>query len=293
MVEKLEYTHLRVRDVDAAVTFYTDVLGLTEYRREGDTVYLGCGLNPRYDLAVSPGGTGLDHFAIRVTAEEFERHVERLEAAGVETERRDDAVEGMDAVLRFSLPSGVPMEVVVVGEDERYDHVTETGHEQRRIRGPVAPDHINVITEDAERDTRFLVDHLDFRISEIQKSDGDWKLVHARYGDKHHDVAIEEMEMEGWGLHHLAWRTEDVSHMKTLIDAIARSGNEIELGLSRHVSGNNLFTYFWTPGGNRFELSTEMATLHEDTETTVHESRIIPPTAWGGIEAPESFGTGS
>jgi catechol 2,3-dioxygenase len=74
---------------------------------------------------------------------------------------------------------------------------------------------------------------------------------------------------------------------------MAGAGHEIEVGVSRHAVGSNIFAYFRAPDGNRIELSTEMATLDDATETRVNEPDDDTLTAWGGVEAPESFREGS
>jgi len=64
--------HLRVSDLDRAIGFYTEGLGLRLHGREGDTVRLGVGSGDLLTLAGVPdatrprGTTGLYHFAILV-----------------------------------------------------------------------------------------------------------------------------------------------------------------------------------------------------------------------------------
>ena len=64
--------YLNVANLDRLVTFYTDIIGMREQRRENGTVYLGTGgapllaLTERPDYRRVPGSTGLYHFAILV-----------------------------------------------------------------------------------------------------------------------------------------------------------------------------------------------------------------------------------
>jgi len=62
---------LAVADLDRAVDFYTNTLGMTELARDGDTVSVGAGQNPLIHLIRQPGAktqpprsTGLYHVAI-------------------------------------------------------------------------------------------------------------------------------------------------------------------------------------------------------------------------------------
>lgn len=65
----------------------------------------------------------------------------------------------------------------------------------------------------------------------------------------------------------------------------------IERGIGRHHAGNNIYAYFWEPGGNRFELCTQMAVVMTD-EPTHSKDYESATTAWGP-EAPETFSKGS
>src|SRR5688572_7845866 len=64
--------HLNVANLDRMVTFYKDIIGLQERRREDNTVYMGVGADDLLALHHQPdyphiaGLTGLYHFAILV-----------------------------------------------------------------------------------------------------------------------------------------------------------------------------------------------------------------------------------
>ncbi|MDQ7027557.1 MAG: VOC family protein [Anaerolineae bacterium] len=62
--------HLNVANLDSMVTFYRDIIGLQEHRRENDTIFMGVGAEDLLALHHQPdypriaGLTGLYHFAI-------------------------------------------------------------------------------------------------------------------------------------------------------------------------------------------------------------------------------------
>ena len=119
-VQTYEHAEIAVDDLEAAVEFCTGPLGLLELNRDDRTVYLGCGYDENFDLALTAGGTGLRHFAIRLPSiEEVDRLAERLRASDVAFERRRDAEPGVPEGLRLTLPSGHPIEFVTVA-DTRY-----------------------------------------------------------------------------------------------------------------------------------------------------------------------------
>jgi len=92
-------------------------------------------------------------------------------------------------------------------------------------------------------------------------------------------------------LHHVAWGFDSIDHMKCFLDAVCDRGMAFERGIGRHYAGDNLYAYFWEPGGNRFEMCAEMAVVKtaEPQHTKDYETAT---TAWGP-GAPESFSKGS
>ncbi|WP_436933761.1 VOC family protein [Halovenus marina] len=292
----LEHTVLRVTDVDDALAFYTDVMGLVELARDDDIVYLGCGLDENYDLGLVEGGTGVEHFAIRVPdSETLADYETRLQDAGVDVTRTDGGEYSQDEGIRFSLPSGVDMELVTV-EDPDYLHPTQAAEG----RGGIAPrnlDHINLMSHIVDEDVDFLTEHVDFKVSDkIVHDDGSSFQSWLRFGRFHHDAGFTESDDPDETLHHLGFDLDSMEHIKRFCDRLAQHGYRLELGPSRHNAGSNLFAYFWGPGGNRIELSAEMATLDEAAETGVRELSDTDNTvsSWGGdVQPPESFSGGS
>lgn len=297
-VEKLEHAQLRVTDLEEALSFYTDVMGLTELDRRDGVVYLGCGLDDRFDLAIEEGGTGLDHFAIRVPDEAALEAYERgLREEGIDLERRDGTEPGQRLGIRFRIPSGVAMELVVV-ESEGYRRPFAPSVPDRTTVAPVDLEHVNLISPDVQRDMEFLERVAGQRLTEVSRDEdtGEWMQAFGRYGDTHHDVGCTTGENpEDDSLHHLAWVVSDVSHLTRLLDRLAAAGQKLEVGVTRHAVASNIVAYFWEPGGNRFELTTEMSTLDADADPIYHDewTESSSFTAWGGIAYPETWSQGS
>lgn len=290
-VKKIEHATIRVTDLDEAVEFYTDVLGLVELDGSGDAVYLGCGLDENYDLGLVEGKTGLEHFAVRVDdAAELDHYEERLTDAGVDVIRPDTDEPGQADAIRFSLPSGIDMELVTV-EDTAYHHPTRTVGEPSRVT-PRDFDHVNVMTYDADRDLEFLTDHLDFAVSDrIESETGITVQAWTRKGEYHHDVGLSTADNVAYTLNHVAFEMDNVEHVKAFCDRLTEKGYQLELGPSRHNAGSNIFAYFWAPGGNRIELSAEIATVDVAHETGVRhlseESDTV--STWGSIPPVRRF----
>lgn len=291
---KLEHVKVAVEDLEESLTFYRRGVGLTEIDREDGVVYLGCGRDGRYDMAIEEGGSGLDHAAVRLTGTEFETAIDRLEAAEVETRRVDGAEPGQQRGVQFDLPSDLTLEFVTVPLDG-YQHSEQMAVSGRGGLGPLDLDHIGYITNEVKRDAEFLQE-IGFSLTEIAGPGEEWEAAFLRRGSKHHDITVfvtNGAPPEGRAsLHHVGWELTDIAHLKLFVDRIVQLGVDIELGIGRHHGGDNVFTYFLEPGGNRFELVTEMAIV--DNEKPVRaESLASAFSAWGDMPFPESFHEGS
>lgn len=293
-LHRIEHATLGVDDLEVAVAFYTEALGLVELDRSDGVVYLGCGRDPNYDVALRPGTTGVEHFAVRATdAAVVERVAARLTDHDVPVHRTDGDEPGQAVGVRFRLPSGVAMEVVAV-DDDRYQHY-EAPRPGRGGQAPADLDHIQFLTPDVLGDLAFLTDAVGLAASELAGARDDPEIAFARCNTFHHDVALKSATAIGetaeTSLHHLAFTYDSVDALVAGIDAAVAGGADFERGVGRHHGGNNLYAYLWAPGGNRIEFCTQMATLSraEPEHAPDYETAT---TAWGP-GAPETFGRGS
>ncbi|WP_137283729.1 VOC family protein [Halorussus salinisoli] len=114
---ELGHVHLKVRDVDRAVAFYRDVLGLDVTERAGDYAFLSWG-DKHHDVALqgvgpdAPGpgpGVGMYHAAFEVEDADALRETHlRLRERGVEVAPVDHAIS---KALYFDDPDGNGLEV--------------------------------------------------------------------------------------------------------------------------------------------------------------------------------------
>lgn len=289
-VQRTEAVDIRIENVAAAIEFYTSVMGLVEIERSGDTTYLGCGMDPNYDLAVREGPPGVDRFAIRVTDREYDRHVAALEAADVDT--RTHTGPGHERGVFFDLPaSGVSMGFVVVA-DTRYHHSGETSaflpstapvSTDRSGIAPTDLDHVAIVSPDVEAEARFLEETVDFRVSDAQVDGAAWGNAFVRYGVHHHDIAMFAGDTTD-RLDHVAWAATDIGHMKLVADRLAQRGHQLSKPITKHGPGANVAMYFTEPGGTRFEYNTDMATVAPDAPEGLYErdDRKGGSSVWGG-----------
>lgn len=296
-IQKFEHAELRVTDLEQALEFHTEVLGLVELARDGNrAVYLGCGIDENYDVALTNGGTGVEHFAFDVTSEDdLDDYGRRLANMGIQTETRTDAEPGQARALRFKAPSGHTLELAVLDHQDGYLQVGAPKRPRGRGAAPVDIDHISVVASDVRALVDFLREGLGFVVSDVfQPAPDVWGAAWLRVGEHHHDLALLEARGADESLHHLAWSMESIDHIKRGLDYLAQRGLPVEVGPGRHSIGSNVFAYFQTPGGNRYEFSAEMARVTTRGAEPGVWSELFPQgfSAWGHAP-PESFQRGS
>ena len=294
----LHHVELRVPDLPASLEFHQYILGLTVIARDTKSAYLACAHDPSVDLCLTEGGTGLGHIAYAVPdGDMLALFRERLQQCNAATMSISNHEPGIGQAIRFHLPSGHTMELVVADHLERtpysYSHAAINCLKANRYSLLLDLDHVTIRHTDVKEVATFLRDVLDFHIPDVRLlPDGRWRGAWLHLSDQHHDLAV-LLGAEGETLDHVAFRVAGIESMKILADTLASYGYKVEIGPGRHSIGGNLFMYFWTPDGNRYELSAEMAQV---------TNRSIPTTFWGdspelfspwGLRPPESFRKGS
>jgi catechol 2,3-dioxygenase len=268
---RVEHAQIRAPDPGALAAWYTEVLGLVERERDGQTIYLGCGGEDRHHLSIAPGEPGLDHVALLAAGEEqlafiaahFAKH-------GVEGERRHDPCPGVHCAVRTTLPTGHAVDVVV--RDRRQGYLIATEWDAAAATAPSELNHVTFATTDPPSLYRHLAEVLGMRTSDIACApDGFLLAAFMRAGENHHDLALLPGMRDG--MHHFAFSIADVGELVTFADRLTRHGSRPEMGIGRHGPGNNIFLYVRDPAGHRVELSTQLARVTD---------RQAPARIWSG-----------
>ena len=99
-----DHTNWRVRDLEASLRFYRDVLGLTpfglEEHRRGERSLVSLRVTEEFILHLIPtteefeAGTGYDHLALVVEDAQRDEVAAYLESRGVEIENTFDSITG-------------------------------------------------------------------------------------------------------------------------------------------------------------------------------------------------------
>jgi catechol 2,3-dioxygenase len=280
-IQSIEHLELSVEDVDSTVSFYKDVIGLVEIARTGEAVYLGCGLDGNWDVAFREGPTGVGGVAFRAEdLAEIELAEGALNQAGITTTRSDGAHPNQAEAVQWSLDSGLAVEYVLVS-DNRYHLLADPAIPSRRGFQPLDLDHIAIQAPDVKATSKLFVDVLKWRETEhleLDPASDMWHGSFLRKGLLHHDVAV---TLGGARMHHWALAMSSIDHVKMAIDVLAAAGTDLELGVSRHRAGGNIFAYFIMPDGHRLELSCEMSIVDHDT----------PPRSWSDRAGFDAWGS--
>jgi catechol 2,3-dioxygenase len=266
-------------NLEESLRFYRELLGVVEVGSDdGTTRYLAGGRKPSYDIAIGPWEPGLHHLAFEVGAEADLREAERrLRAAGAEVEEIDPAAEhGVESGIRFVLPSGHLMELVVVSGSRVFPGTPVLDRRHFVGVGPTALEHVSLNLDDVEETAGFLVDTLGFRTTEYSRGAGaTWFLAFLRARELHHDLGLfhNGPDEEGPKLNHYGFAVPSVGELVRVADLARGLGMFLQCSPGRHLVGDNVFVYIADPAGNRVEIATPLARIEAAAPTRVFDAK--------------------
>jgi catechol 2,3-dioxygenase-like lactoylglutathione lyase family enzyme len=274
---------LRVPDLDAAVDFQRDILGLVETERLAGASYLTC--NERHHeliLIQDPAWRGYDHIAVEVPdAAALETAKGRLRSTGGRI--LGDVYEGepgIDRALRVRAPGGHVFKLFCG---------METGQVLDAGDRPLKFEHASVKTPRPKPLERFLTDGLGFRFSDRMAPLASWWHCDA----DHHGMAISLAPRNE--LSHYAYSVEELNATGRVADRLKRERRRpLIWGPSRHGPGNNRFVYFHDHDGAMIELCSDLAQMPPtgDYQPRNWPSRVGTINQGGGPPPPRFLLTG-
>ena len=283
MVTRIGHMALRVPDLDAAVEFQRDILGMVETERTAGVSYLTC--NERHHeliLIHDPARRGYDHIALEVQdGEALETAKQRLTAAGGRLLGDVyDGEPGIDRALRVLAPGGHVFKLFC-GMDT--SEMLEPGDR------PLKFEHASVKSPRPGPLERFLTEGLGFRFSDRMGPLASWWHCDA----DHHGMAITLAPRNE--LSHYAFSIEDLNAAGRVADRLKRQRDQrLIWGPSRHGPGNNRFVYFHDNDGAMIELCSDLAQMppHGDYQPRNWPSGAKTINQWGGPPPPRFLLTG-
>jgi catechol 2,3-dioxygenase-like lactoylglutathione lyase family enzyme len=273
MVIRMGHMALRVPDLDAAVDFQRDVLGMVETERTEGAAYLTC--NERHHeliLIKDPVRRGYDHIGVEVADPEALEVAKGsvADAGGRVIGAVYDGEPGIDRALRVQGPAGHVFKLFCGMET---DHALEPGDR------PIKFEHASVKVRNPGPFERFLEQGLGFRFSDRMGPFASWWHCDA----DHHGMAIVLAPKNE--LSHYAYSVPDLNAMGRVADRLKqRRDQKLVWGPSRHGPGNNEFTYFNDHDGAMIELCADLAKMPPAGDYQARKWPIDPATInqWGG-----------
>jgi catechol 2,3-dioxygenase len=302
-IAHLGHVELLTTDLDGSAWFFTEILGLTETKRESDSVHLRTFDN--YELTSlilrSHETTGIRRTALRASsAEALQRRVRAVEEAGG-TGEWVDGLAGTGRTFLTTDPDG--HQIALYYDTERFVAPANLAaglknQPQARPRHGVGVrrlDHVNYLGSTVEPNADFIEQVLGGRPTEqIQMDDGRISAKWLSFNNKSYDIVYTEDWKGARGrLHHVAFATDSREDILRAADLCLDNGVAIETGPHKHAIQQTFFLYVFEPGGNRIELCNPLSRLILDPDwplVTWTEAERAKGQAWG-LKTIESFHT--
>ena len=298
-LNRMEYTTIRVHDLDVALEWYTTALDLTIVDKGPGVALLTCGGDGHIDLALRLDergrGQGIESYSFGVDGSDVLGDLaDELADRGTPTEWVAVGVPGLDRALRVQSPTGVPLQIVA--SEARSTGVLSRGRHDGVA--PVDTDHVNLLASDVRGYAQWLSDTFGFATSDaFTGPTGGWFVAWTHITPQHHDVAILATADPATTLHHVAFLAHDLNHMGEIADRIcSRRGERAEWGLGKHGGlGANNYLYVKDPSGNRVEINSNMADNPFERPTEVYPFEAFGEFAsvWNHMPPPPGFELGT
>ena len=301
-IAHLAHLELLTPKPNESLAFFTDIVGLHESGRAGESVYLRAwGDYERTTLKLTCARTsGIGHVAFRVRHAQVLAHlVEHLTASGVKGTWIDSDI-GHGPAFRFCDPDGHQIEIYY--ETERYvakDNLVPgfKNLPQRYVPHGIAPrrlDHVNLLAQSVKANREFFQQLLGLRLTEqIIFDDGTEVGSWLAATFKSYDLAITLDRSGAKGrLHHFTYFVDSREEVLRAADILVENGVFIETGPHKHSIGQTFFLYCYEPGGNRFEIgSGGYLILDPDWQPVVwSQAERAKGQAWG-LQTVQTFHT--
>lgn len=253
MVTRVGHIALHVADLDAAVDFQQQVIGMVETERVGNVSYLTC--NERHHeliLVEDRANRGYEHLGMEVAdAAALDGAARRLEAAGgTMLGGVYDGEPGIDRALKVQSPNGHVYKLFCG---------METVDELEPGDRPTHFEHLSTKVWNFRREERFLREGLGFRFSDRMGLLASWWHCN----EDHHGIAITRAPRPELSHYAYAWR--DFASLGRVADRVLAARNKKCIwGPSRHGPGNNQFLYFHDEDGAMIECCADLAQMQRD-----------------------------
>jgi catechol 2,3-dioxygenase len=303
LISQLAHVELITPTPQDSVDFWTQVIGLEETTREGQSVYLrGWGDRFHHTLVLTEGAQpGVGHIGWRASgAEELETAAERLEQAGAGQGWVDPSV-GHGRAFQYRSPAGGHLHEIFWDVDR---YVPPAGMEPRHPNRPqrfvprgVAArciDHVTITTPDPDGDAKWFRDTLGHRYTEytVTPDNPDFPVfAFTTVCERGHDMGLvwEPTGVQG-RINHFAYFVESRENLLRAADVLLNQDVALEFGPGKHGMGEQDYLYFREPSGLRVELNAGGYRNYEpDLETLRYEPQAGSNVFYRNLSMPHSM----
>lgn len=268
-VTHLAHAELSCTDVAASREFLSDVFGMYEVDRVGESAYMRCwGDWQSHSVILSPGNApGAAHLAWGVDDPAALPAVkEQLEEHGAKAWWEDNEPL-QDPALRFTFGDGQVYELLSNERRTPVGQVRSRLHAQPLpLRGvgiePRRLDHCHVGTNEFAATSAAFRDVLGFKIREQVNTPDGQPLTHfLSVNSQVHDIAVRQAQ--ALDFHHIALWIDSREHMLRSAELLCHRGYPPEIGPGQHASTQAFFCHVKEPSGNRIEMFAAQYIVYE------------------------------
>lgn len=264
-IAHIGHVELLTSEFEKSRWFFTELLGMSEIAREGDSAYLHAWDDyERYTIKLTDAPTsGVGRMALRAgSPEALERRVAAIEASGRGIGWHESE-QGVGRSFAFTDPDGHAMDIYYDTEwftpaanakpalKNQADKFPGRGVNARRL------DHVNYLAADVEENGRFVADVLGGEATEqIRLDSGKISAQWFHFTNKSYDLVYSGDWTGHHGrLHHITFATDTREDILKAADIFLENGIHIESGPHKHAIQQTFFLYVYEPGGNRIEFA--------------------------------------
>ena len=285
-VKRLGHATLTTPDLDRAVGYYSDVLGLSVAEKDKKRAVLVTRTGfEAVELQVGER-MSLSRLSFQVAPGTDLKDVTKgLEQHGLKVEQRSGITPGIAKAVSFADPKGTMIDIFA-----DYEFPADDGKQATITLLKLG--HVAYRVHDVQGIVKFYTDVLGFRWS-------DWRannFAFLRCGVDHHTINFVADEEQR--LHHIAFEVRDWSEIHKACDFLGKHDIHLVWGPGRHNIGHNVAISHMNPDRVRVEFYTEMDQLKDEDlgyfdPRPWHGDRPQRPKVWGPETLRNYWGFGS